>query len=718
MAIDISKMISIRSDVQALYNSWMQLQNEPSRNNWWDFLNNLTKVGSTVFNFAPATYSANISGFLKGVEDIKNDIVKNGYESIKISSVAAVIGNGTDLLGDVIITTKVPALIAIGGALKAVSSAATLVQNNIDPSATLGTPIPKVSTLPFPNLSGYGPNGEKLGDVDISKDGNTSSITTKTSNGGYLKVDTILIKNGAGEVVGKKVVVTGYNSDGTPTEKAEHLYNGNGEYMYGTYAKSIDGGATWDSTTAGGSTTPAPKDLNTFTVIIHALGGATNAGEYSAVEVINNKTGQTQYQIRSVSTGELIASGDNYLVNADNSISVWSGTVKFVSDLSTGKPLYMQDSNGSGLVYGPEGNDIYFSAGSTLVLGANGVLSVSSPTATGGQIDLKIGAGGVLLEKATTEQIAPGVTKIVLEDGAGQLLSITTVQSFADNSRIVTTDTPDGSKKTDTYNTDGTLHQSQREYTSPYGQKIVEIRDGAGGLISNTSTDLFDDGSSIVTVTRPGFSETVTRDSNGNIFQTRTTTQSGTVQTTVIKNAAGEITSTTTKQSFDDGTSLETVTFANGRGYAIAWDNTTEPPTELSRTLINDPGAAWYASAGGQMALFGAGTLKSLILAIRSGDALATASSGFSLAAHVSRYVSQDANGSWSVKQPGGESTELFQLSNVATAVGGLMALRGIQQAFSKGANEGAKFAALGALGASGLQLYKVANSPQWRCTA
>jgi len=118
-------------------------------------------------------------------------------------------------------------------------------------------------------------------------------------------------------------------------------------------------------------------------MVTTTLGGTTNAGMYTATEITNTETGQVDYIIRHNGTGEAVASGSSYAVNANDTITTTSGGSQFTHGLTDGRLLEMQSADGSGLVVGQNGNDFYFDAGSSVQLNTDGSVTVNSPVVAG-----------------------------------------------------------------------------------------------------------------------------------------------------------------------------------------------------------------------------------------------------------------------------------------------------------------------------------------------
>lgn len=139
-----------------------------------------------------------------------------------------------------------------------------------------------------------------------------------------------------------------------------------------------------------------------FDVVINTLAGTTNAGMYTATEVTNTNTGEAQYIIRHNGTGEAVASGDSYVVNANDTITTTSGNTQFTHGLSDGRLRVMQSAVDSGLVVGKEGNDIHFGAGSSFTVNGHTV-KVTTPLDAGATQEQTV-QGGVLVQLAINKK--------------------------------------------------------------------------------------------------------------------------------------------------------------------------------------------------------------------------------------------------------------------------------------------------------------------------
>jgi hypothetical protein len=150
-------------------------------------------------------------------------------------------------------------------------------------------------------------------------------------------------------------VVSQYNSDGAPVKATQYSVDGSGNTT-STKALVPTAGGNWADAPRGTPTSPLEKIAGeTFRYQTTTLAGTANAGMYTAVEVTNTRTGQVEYIIRNTSTGEAIAAGSSYVVNANNTITTTSaGGSKFTYGLSDGRLLAMQNPDGSGLHRAPD----------------------------------------------------------------------------------------------------------------------------------------------------------------------------------------------------------------------------------------------------------------------------------------------------------------------------------------------------------------------------
>jgi hypothetical protein len=177
---------------------------------------------------------------------------------------------------------------------------------------------------------------------------------------------------------------------------------------------------------------------------------ATGQSEFTAVAVTNVRTGAVEYQIRATATGEPIASGENYVVNANNTISMaTAGGGQQVFDLATGKLALVQFADGSGLVPGPDGNDIYFAAGG-LQPNANGTWTVTPDPQYGNS-----GPVTLFTNPTPTTIPTPWGTETVLKDRTGKVLETTTRQTDDDGNVLQVTIKADGTGTVTCFDPDG-----------------------------------------------------------------------------------------------------------------------------------------------------------------------------------------------------------------------------------------------------------------------
>jgi hypothetical protein len=209
------------------------------------------------------------------------------------------------------------------------------------------------------------------------------SIWIKDGSGNFQKVENVETLQSNGVWRSTALIVGQYNSDGAPVKATQYSLDSAGNTA-STKALVPTAGGSWIDAPAGTPTSPIEKIAGqTFTYQTTTLAGTTNAGMYTATEVTNTKTGEVDYVIRHNGTGEAVASGSSYVVNANDTITTTSGGTQFTHGLTDGRMRVMQSADGSGFVVGQNGNDFYFDADSTVRLNANGSVTVDSPVVNG-----------------------------------------------------------------------------------------------------------------------------------------------------------------------------------------------------------------------------------------------------------------------------------------------------------------------------------------------
>jgi len=260
----------------------------------------------------------------------------------------------------------------------------------------------------------------------ITPVGTTSKLHTtwiKDSNGNYQKVEytETLKSNGAWSV--NSLIVGQYNSNGSPVKASQYNFDSNGNTT-STKALVPTAGGSWVDAPKGAPTSPIEKVVGqTFTYQTTTLAGTSNAGMFTATEVTNTKTGQVDYIIRHNGTGEAIASGSNYVVNANDTITTTSGGTQFTHALSDGRMRVMQSVDGSGMVVGQNGNDFYFDAGSSVQHKPNGSIVIKSPQ-----------VGGSYTESTYSNQALQSVVRITSAVGGNPIAGFSAISTSSNGS--------------------------------------------------------------------------------------------------------------------------------------------------------------------------------------------------------------------------------------------------------------------------------------------
>jgi hypothetical protein len=219
------------------------------------------------------------------------------------------------------------------------------------------------------------------------------------------------------------LIVGQYNSNGSPVKASQYNFDSNGNTT-STKALVPTAGGSWIDAPKGAPTSPIEKIAGqTFTYQTTTLAGTTNAGMYTATEVTNTKTGQVDYIIRHNGTGEAIASGSNYVVNANDTVTTTSGGTQFTHALSDGRMRVMQSVDGSGMVVGQNGNDFYFDAGSSVQLKPNGSIVIKSPQ-----------VGGSYTESTYSNQALQSVVRITSAVGGNPIAGFSAISTSSNGS--------------------------------------------------------------------------------------------------------------------------------------------------------------------------------------------------------------------------------------------------------------------------------------------
>ena len=313
---------------------------------------------------------------LASVEESARRIAKdlqspNGFDNVKAGDALSVVGGISDLLGNVLVKPG-PQLVA-GLALKGVGAGAGIAQNIVGDQTiaqllgTAPTVQPLVPARTFPNVNDgktFAPDGvTPLGVQQTTQAGPNQRIQTiwiKDSNGNYQKVENVETLQTNGVWKSTALLVGQYNSDGAPIKATQYNLDNAGNTT-STKALVPTTGGSWVDAPAGSPTQAWEKVVGqTFTYQTTTLGGTANAGMYTATEVTNTQTGQVDYVIRHNGTGEAIASGSSYVVNANDTITTSSGSTQFTHGLTDGRLLVMQSADGSDQLAGSIGNDTLY----------------------------------------------------------------------------------------------------------------------------------------------------------------------------------------------------------------------------------------------------------------------------------------------------------------------------------------------------------------------
>jgi hypothetical protein len=230
-------------------------------------------------------------------------------------------------------------------------------------------------------------NGEFYGDftdstsflLGVASETSNLSVVAPLAGGGffnlmnYISNDTIKLSWVFGNTPDNVVSIwNGYSYGLDPNSVAKgYMQDYSAVSSFGTVSVTRATATNKKSTIVIAAANQAPI---TYSIETTTLGGSESASEFTVTSITNQTTGNVSYEIRHGGTGDLIASGANYAVNPNNTITTTTttGTLQ-TTDLSNGKFLYQVQPDGSGLVAGPGGNDVYFGAGDTVTKTPNGV---------------------------------------------------------------------------------------------------------------------------------------------------------------------------------------------------------------------------------------------------------------------------------------------------------------------------------------------------------